>query len=273
MVTWANRLSLISIGVAVGGQSKTNRSYSLSYGQLPTTGDSYLSQVMESAEGSGQKVDLLPSSFTYTTPGTDPSAVFKTVPANPFLAEKDVIAIIPLKMTGKALTDVACMAWDQGSKTLTAKTYMADRKQDASIEWSLSENNIPLIMPKWDPTQQDAEMSYFLTPDLHGDGRPDLIIPFQNDQGNIEFFLSHSNGIALTNDQKKRETKFVWAPKSRFMAMDMTGNGVIDVVQIHQKKDASTLVSKFSWGGGSEWDHRFPRRHRNGHRVRVRQHD
>ncbi|EOO01869.1 putative virulence plasmid b protein [Phaeoacremonium minimum UCRPA7] len=241
IITWANLLSSISIGVVVGGQLKINRSYSLTYGQSPTTGDSYLLQVVESAQGGSERVSLLPSSFTYTTPGVSPADVFKTVPANPFSAEKVVIAMIPLNMTGKALADIACMAWDQSAKTLTVKTYMADRDADAipSISWSPSEKNVQLNMPRWDPTQKDAVMPDFLTPDLHGDGRSDLIIPFENDQGNLEFFLSQSNGVSLTAIQQNKKTPFQWNSESKFMAMDMTGTGVADVVQIY--KNGSTI--------------------------------
>jgi hypothetical protein len=234
IVTWANRLSSISIGVEVGGQSRINRSYTLTYWQSPTTGDSCLAQVVESArDGDGANVvKLLPSLFTYST-GGDPTHIFKTVPTAPFSKEKNIFALVPLNMTGRALADMACMAWDQSSKTFTVNTYVAERDADANISWSPSQNNVSLNMPKWDPTQPNAEAPNFLTPDWHGDGRSDLIIPFENEQGNLEVFLSQSNGIGLTAAQNK-QTTFPWAPKSKFMAMDMTGTGVIDIVQIYQ---------------------------------------
>lgn len=231
IITWANLLSAISLGVGIAGQSITNRSYSLSYKQSPVTGDSYLWQVMESAGSNAQKVNLLPSTFTYTVPGVDPTAIFKTVPASPFSAETNVFSLIPLNMTGRALADMACMIWDQASKTLTVKTYIAERNADATVSWSPSQTNVSLVLPNWDV----KEMPDFMTPDLHGDGRSDLIIPFSNSQGNLEFFLSQSSGIALTATQQGVQTAFPWVPQSKFKAMDMTGTGVIDVVQIYQK--------------------------------------
>ena len=238
VVTWANLLSSISIGVTIAGTPSVHRSYVLSYHQSPTTTDSYLWQVMETAGADSQKVNLLPSTFAYTVPGVDPAAVFKTVPASPFSAERNVCAITPLNMTGRGLADMACMVWDQGSKNLTVKTYMADRNADATVSWTPSQDNVVLNMPNWDPTQQALDS---LTPDLHGDGRSDLIIPFSNSQGNLEFFLSQSSGVGLTAIQKNVQTTFPWLANPMFKAMDMTGTGVIDVVQIYQKQNASTL--------------------------------
>ena len=241
VVTWAHLLSSISIGVDVAGTSSVHRTYVLSYKQSPITKDSYLWRVMETAGADSKKVNLLPSTFAYTVPGVDPAAVFKTVPASPFSAERNVFAITPLNMTGRGLADMACMVWDQDSKNLTVKTYVADRNADATVSWTPSQSNVQLNMPNWDPTQQGWEMPDFLTPDLHGDGRSDLIIPFSNSQGNLEFFLSQSCGVGLTAIQKNVPTTFPWLAKSKFIAMDMTGTGVIDVVQIFQGQNASSL--------------------------------
>ena len=208
VVTWANLLSSISIGVDIAGTSSVHRTYVLSYKQSPITTDSYLWQVMETAVLGSKQVNLLPSTFAYTLPGVEPAAVFKTVPASPFSAEKNGIAIIPLNMTGRGLADMACMAWDQALKNLTVKTYIADRNPDATVSWTPSQSNVQLNMPNWDPTQQGLEMPDFLTPDLHGDGRSDLIIPFSNSQGNLEFFLSQSCGVGLTAIQKNVPTNF-----------------------------------------------------------------
>ena len=241
VVTWANLLSSISIGVVIAGTSSVHRTYVLSYKQSPITTDSYLWQVMETAGLGSKQVNLLPSTFAYTVPGVEPAAVFKTVPASPFSAEKNVIAIIPLNMTGRGLADMACMVWDQALKNLTVKTYIADRNPDATVSWTPSQSNVQLNMPNWGPTQQGSQMPNFLTPDLHGDGRSDLIIPFSNSQGNLEFFLSQSCGVGLTAIQKNVPTTFPWLAKSSFKAMDMTGTGVIDVVQIFQNPNTSNL--------------------------------
>jgi hypothetical protein len=141
-------------------------------------------------------------------------------------------------MTGKALTDVACMVWDIANKVMTVKTYTAERKPnpdvkpDAITDWTPSEENVQVPMPMWDPTSPDAKMPDFLAPDLHGNGRSDLIIPYQNARGMLEFFLSQSNGAGLTAVQEVKQTNFPWVVKSKFMAMDITGTGVADVVQI-----------------------------------------
>ncbi|RKK47149.1 hypothetical protein BFJ68_g13434 [Fusarium oxysporum] len=137
-----------------------------------------------------------------------------------------------------ALTDVACMVWDIANKVMTVKTYTAERKPnpdlkpDAITDWTPSEESVQVPMPMWDPTSPDAKMPDFLAPDLHGNGRSDLIIPYQNARGMLEFFLSQSNGAGLTAVQKVKQTNFPWVVKSKFMAMDITGTGVADVVQI-----------------------------------------
>ncbi|KAH7200342.1 hypothetical protein DER44DRAFT_813718 [Fusarium oxysporum] len=226
IITRANLLSSISIGINIGGEITVNRTYSLTYGQSATTNDSYLSQVAESSEKDGQAVNLLPTSFSYTAQDIAPGDLFKTVPADLFQAESN------------ALTDVACVVWDIANKVMTVKTYTAERKPnsdgkpDAIADWTPSEENVQVPMPMWDPTSPDAEMPDFLTPDLHGDGRSDLIIPYQNASGMLEFFLSQSNGAGLTAVQEVKQTNFPWVVKSKFMAMDITGTGVADVVQI-----------------------------------------
>ncbi|TVY61648.1 hypothetical protein Focb16_v013973 [Fusarium oxysporum f. sp. cubense] len=121
---------------------------------------------------------------------------------------------------------------------MTAKTYTAERKPnsdgkpDAIADWTPSEENVQVPMPMWDPTSPEAEMPDFLTPDLHGDGRSGLIIPYQNARGMLELFLSQKNGAGLAAVQEVKQTNFPWVVKSNFMAMDITGTGVADVVQI-----------------------------------------
>ncbi|KAK2128765.1 hypothetical protein NOF04DRAFT_1346092 [Fusarium oxysporum II5] len=226
IITRANLLSSISIGINIGGEITVNRTYSLTYGQSATTNDSYLSQVAESSEKDGQAVNLLPTSFSYTAQDTAPGDLFKTVPADPFQAESN------------ALTDVACVVWDIANKVMAVKTYTAERKPnsdgkpDAIADWTPSEENVQVPMPMWDPTSPDAEMPDFLTPDLHGDGLSDLIIPYQNARGMLELFLSQTNGARLAAVQEVKQTNFPWVVKSKFMAMDITGTGVADVVQI-----------------------------------------
>ncbi|KAI7761620.1 hypothetical protein LZL87_002435 [Fusarium oxysporum] len=174
IITWANLLSSISIGIDIGGEITVNRTYSLTYGQSVKTNDSYLSQVTESSAKDGQAVDLLPTSFSYTTQDTAPGDLFKTVAADPFQAETNFVTLLPMNITGKALTDVACMAWDITNKVMTVKTYTAERKPnpgmkpDAVAEWTPSPEKVDVPMPMLDITQ---EMPDFLTPDLHGDGR------------------------------------------------------------------------------------------------------
>ncbi|KAM0085408.1 hypothetical protein ACKRZS_002313 [Fusarium odoratissimum] len=121
---------------------------------------------------------------------------------------------------------------------MAVKTYTAERKPnsdgkpDAIADWTPSEENVQVPMPMWDPTSPDAEMPDFLTPDLHGDGLSDLIIPYQNARGMLELFLSQTNGARLAAVQEVKQTNFPWVVKSKFMAMDITGTGVADVVQI-----------------------------------------
>ncbi|KAJ4065562.1 hypothetical protein NW756_005763 [Fusarium oxysporum] len=95
IITRANLLSSISIGINIGGEITVNRTYSLTYGQSATTNDPYLSQVAESSEKDGQAVSILPTSFSYTAQDTAPGDLFKTVPADPFQAESNVVTCFP----------------------------------------------------------------------------------------------------------------------------------------------------------------------------------
>ncbi|KAK7699633.1 hypothetical protein SLS64_011587 [Diaporthe eres] len=233
ITTWAHRLSSISIGSQpnAGKDPIFYRSYSMSYDSSATTGDSCLLQVTESSSANGQKVDLLPSSFTYTVPGVDPGKLFEAkVDTSAFTDVKLSIGTVPLNLSGRALADLAFMDWDQASMMLTVRTYIAERQQgQKAVTWTPSAANVNVKLPKLDVS---AELPSFLTPDLGGDGRSDLIIPFQNDSGELEFFSSQSNGLGLTDTQQHKTTDFAWVAESRFMAMDMSGTGVVDVVQI-----------------------------------------
>ncbi|KAF5975607.1 virulence plasmid b [Fusarium coicis] len=240
ITTWANRLATISVGTIVGGVETVYRTYTMSYGQSGTTGDSCLTQVTESSLVNGQKTDLLPTSFQYTQPEVDPHDLYRSdVVTDTFKDVKISIGVVPLNMTGRALADLAFMDWDAGSMTLTARTYYADRQQDGvSVGWTPSPSSVSVKLPKLDPS---TELPVFMTPDLQGDGRSDLIIPYQNDGGKLEFFLSQSTGESLTAVQQVKTTVFDWAPNSKFMAMDLSGTGAIDVIQIFQNGDKLSL--------------------------------
>ncbi|KAH7169230.1 hypothetical protein DER46DRAFT_624459 [Fusarium sp. MPI-SDFR-AT-0072] len=202
IITWANLLSSISIGIDIGGEITVNRTYSLTYGQSVKTNDSYLSQVTESSAKDGQAVDLLPTSFSYTTQDTAPGDLFKTVAADPFQAETNFVTLLPMNITGKALTDVACMAWDITNKVMTVKTYTAERKPNPGMK--------PDAVAEWTPSPEKVD----------------------NANGMLEFFLSQSNGVGLTAVQEVKQANFSWVAKSKFMAMDITGTDVADVAQI-----------------------------------------
>lgn len=233
IVTWAHRLKKISIGVVESAHTTLSRFYTLEYIQSPITGDSCLQQVTESTYHSGQTTSLLPSAFTYQGPGVEKESLFEAVPQTVFSEEANTRALIPLNMTGRSLADMACMVWDDDKKTMTAKTFIAERNSsDSTVEWKPSEHDVSAVLPKWDPNQEGVVMPDFLTPDLRGDGRSDLIIPYQGTEDRLEFFLAQSNGLGLTATAAVKKTDFPWAPKSKFMAMDMTGTGVVDVVQI-----------------------------------------
>lgn len=164
------------------------RTYSITYGNSATTGDSCLTQVKESSLMSGQKMDLLPPNFTYTQLGVDPPNLFTlTTVTDAFKVVKNSIGVVPLNLTGRALPDLAFMDWDAGSTTLTVKTYYADRQADGkTVAWTASPSNVPVTLPKLAPA---TEASVFMTLDLQGDGRLVLIIPSQNDGGKLKFFL------------------------------------------------------------------------------------
>ncbi|KAK1993465.1 hypothetical protein LX36DRAFT_703485 [Colletotrichum falcatum] len=231
--TWANRIE--SIG----------RTYTLGYDESQTTGDSRLAQVTESASRGGQTVNLLPSSFTYTEPDAAPEDLFQgKVSTDAFGDVKCSIGVVPLNMTGRALGDLAFMDWDAGNMTLTARTYYADHQADQTVAWTPSSSNVSLRLPKLD-LSDEGELPSFMTPDLRGDGRSDLIIPYQNDAGKLEIFLSESSGQALKEATQFKTTEFDWVPKSKFLAMDMTGTGVIDMIQIFKSNNDKLSFRNF----------------------------
>ncbi|KAK0385313.1 hypothetical protein NLU13_7789 [Sarocladium strictum] len=240
-MTWANILTSIWVGTDIGGTKSVDRTYTLTYGQSKTTGDSCLAQVTESASVGGQAVNLLPTSFKYTEPDVGPNDLFQSkVSTDAFTAVKCSIGVVPLNMTGRALGDLAFMDWDVSSKVLTARTYYAERQDDQTVAWMPSTANVSLPLPKLD-LSENGELPSFMTPDLRGDGRSDLIIPYQNDSGKLAFFLSESTGEALTATKQVKTTDFDWVPKSKFMAMDLSGTGQVDVIQILQNGDKLSL--------------------------------
>ncbi|KZZ91817.1 Rhs repeat-associated core [Moelleriella libera RCEF 2490] len=245
VVIWANRMSMISIGTIIGGAKQIQRTYALSYVPSTITQDSALTSVTESSVSSGlaqPSVELLPTTFTYTTPQTDPSAPrFQSMTAGPLSAPADLMALVPLNMTGRGLGDMACLSWEKSSTTLNINTFTAERSTPDSnklvtASWTASPTPVSLSLPNLDPSKPPTVM----TPDLNGDGRSDLIIPFSNSQKNLEFFLSQSNGISLTATPKNITTLVPWDTTSIFMAMDMTGSGTVDVVQIYSNPGAES---------------------------------
>lgn len=228
---WASLLAAVRIGIIRGDSVEINRSYELSYTRSQFTGDSCLTSVTETAGTGDGKLELLPSKFGYTTPGVSPQALFKTVPQKVTSLRNTTnnVALLTLNISGRSLADVACVRYNPASKSMSIKTYLAVREPDGKVGWAASDG------PGAEATLPVIDIAHgfpgILAPDLSGDGRSDLIVPFSDNNGMVRFSISQSIGTGFQNHRTK-DTPFKWTDGSRFMAVDLTGYGTTDVVQI-----------------------------------------
>ena len=230
--TWASLLAAVHIGVASGNDTQIHRSYSLVYDSSPFTGDSRLVSVTESSSDNSNKINLLPSSFGYTTPGVSKQKIFKTVPQIAPIklpAITDTVAMFTMNISGRCLADFACVRHEKNTNQMSIKTFLAELKADGTVSWKPSEGpgaeaKLPLMNLK-------KGFPNILSPDMNNDGRSDFIIPYANSDNRITFSISQCVGTGFQNSRTK-ETNFVWADGSKFMVLDLSGRGTVDIVQI-----------------------------------------
>ncbi|KAF7553833.1 hypothetical protein G7Z17_g3349 [Cylindrodendrum hubeiense] len=228
---WASLLSAIRIGVIRGDTVRIDRSYELAYTKSQFTDDSCLTSVTETAGSGNNKVELLPSKFGYTSPGVPPQDLFKNARQKVISLPRTTnnVALLTLNISGRSLADLACVRYNPASKSMSIKTYLAARGSDDTISWSASDGpGAEATLPVIDTSRGFPDI---LAPDLSGDGRSDLILPYCDSDRMVRFSLSQSIGTGFQNHRTKA-TRFPWTDGSKFMAVDLTGRGSVDVVQI-----------------------------------------
>ncbi|KAM0520507.1 hypothetical protein ACHAPE_002900 [Trichoderma viride] len=70
-----------------------------------------------------------------------------------------------------------------------------------------------------------------LCPDMSNDGRSDIIVPYADNDNRIRFSILECIGTGY-RDAKIKKTNFEWTDGSKFMAVDLSENSSIDIVQI-----------------------------------------
>ncbi|KAK5988192.1 tRNA nuclease WapA-like protein [Cladobotryum mycophilum] len=269
---WAHLLTAIRFGVVKGENVRIDRSYEISCSKSQFSGDSYITSVMETANHGSKKVSLLPSTFGYTSPGVPQQDLFKTVPQQitKLRNTTDNIALFTLNVSGRSLADIVCVRYDRRSNSMSIKTYLAERNSNGSIGWNASTG--PGAEAKLPTIDLVNGFPSILCPDMNGDGRADLIIPYKDSDGMVRFSISQSVGTGFQSSRAKA-TSFKWTNESKFMAIDLTGRGAVDVVQIFTEKqnlafrnfpgitekgeiklrDATTTRTKYENTGTIDW--------------------
>lgn len=205
------------------------RSYLINYDLAPNMHVSWLTSITEQ-DISGDS--LPPTSFTYTGSIDKTDSWFSTPQSSAPLHGTDDVGnrfILPLNIAGNGLTDIGCVAQSpQGRITVTS--YIAD------VVGRASDDSMLLAWPAANSTTQPLptmknEHLIILPTDLNGDGRSDLIVPYEDDASFLKFAILRSTGSGF-EDGGDISTGTVWNSSSRFLALDSNGNHTIDVVQI-----------------------------------------
>jgi RHS repeat-associated protein len=227
---WASLLKAIRIGVIRDSNASFERSYELAYMTHPNTGDSCLEAVTETAGSGENEIRLLPHRFGYMT-GLSSSSLFES--GYPVVANLhqtvDNVALFVMNISGRGLPDIACLRWNQMTNSMSIKTYVAMTERNQSTKWIPSDG--PGCQAPLPALNLREGFPSVLTPDLNGDGRSDLIIPYSDGSGMLRFSMSQSVGTGFS-DYYTKTTRIPWTPESKFMTLDLTGYGTTDVVQI-----------------------------------------
>ncbi|CAM1500912.1 Fc.00g100740.m01.CDS01 [Cosmosporella sp. VM-42] len=225
---WGSLLTAIHTGVIRGDAVRVGRSYELAYTRSKFTRDSCLTSVTETAGNGARRVELLPSKFGYTSPEVS-GELFQQQKVTNLRMTTNNVALFTLNISGRSLADVACVRYNPASKSMSIKTYLANKESDGSVTWSASDGpGAEAALPAIDPSRGFPNI---LAPDVSGDGRSDLIVPYADSDGMVRFSLSQSLGTGFQTYRSK-STQYKWTDGSKFMAVDLTGRGSVDVVQI-----------------------------------------
>lgn len=238
---WGSLMTSIQFGVLEGETVVVHRTYDLSYRQSQETGDSLLTSIVETGLSGDKMIKLTPSIFDYSTTGiANAESLFRTAPSKIVtLAETSKnVTLIPMNISGRGLNDIACFRYDRTTSQMSVKAFLTDVKPSGDLTWLPSdEATLPVL-------NTAGEFPNILTPDLNGDGRADLVIPFANINKQIVFATLQSTGRGF-KPYKLKQTTLGWVNGAKFLAMDLTGRGTADVVQIYKGDGQKIAFRRF----------------------------
>jgi len=236
---WASLLAAVRFGVVRNDQTRTTRSYEITYDASKATSDSRIVSIAETAFDGTKKVSLTPSTFGYTDAGVEVKDMFRTATGADRVVRlapiEGSVALFPMNISGRSLADIACVKKE--GQRLSIKTFLASRKDDGILSWAPStgtgaEATLPIMdLSKGFPN--------IVMPDINNDGRPDLVVPYADSDNRIRFSMSQCIGTGFQNYTEKR-TDFRWVDGSKFMTMDITGRGA-SIIQIFTDRNQITL--------------------------------
>ncbi|KAJ9371863.1 hypothetical protein DTO282F9_3172 [Paecilomyces variotii] len=251
-ITSVYRLARIRVAMGTLDQFVVIRSYEMEYIYSPSSGSSLLQSITE-VTGTGTR--LIPTLFEYTASSEQNGSFSNQEKESTTLAETTHnVTLLTLNVSGRSLGDLGCIRYDSDTGNFSIKTYLAQRRkvtqkdQPPTIEWSPSEGpGAEAILP---PTAMGKTTPTFLSGDLNGDGLTDLIVPFEDTNGNLSFSISSSTGSGYEHYTLK-PTDCSWHPDSRFLSLDLTGNGCTDILQIypHAEKLHFRVFTAINEGG------------------------
>ena len=195
----------------------------------------------ETSIDSSNKISLLPSTFGYTIPRVSEQDLFKTAPQKVESLRSTInnVALFSMNISGRCLADLACIRYDQSSKQLSVTTYLAFRKEDGTVTWAPSDGaGAEATLPSMD--LRDKGFPNILCPDMNNDGRADFIVPYADGDDKIRFSISQCIRTGFQNARTKY-TGLKWTDGSKFLAMDLTGRGSVDIVQIFTDRQKLTF--------------------------------
>lgn len=243
--TWASLLTAIKFGTLsdIGKPGTMNRSYEIGYVRSSHTGDSQLSSITETSNSDGAIVKLLPSLFGYTSTGVEPQKTFQGASSQVVQLEtgskRQQLALFTTNISGRCLADIACIQYNLATGHMVLKTYLASHNDDGTMAWSASDGpGAEADLPYIDKTDGFRNI---LCPDMTNDGRADIVIPYRDKDGFVCFSMSRCVGTGF-EPASNQKTGDKWTKGSKFMAIDHSNRGAVDIIQIFALNNQQRLA-------------------------------
>ncbi|KAG8355393.1 hypothetical protein FVEN_g6875 [Fusarium venenatum] len=252
-IVWSRILKAVHIGLAQNPTKNRIRSYQVDYVKSPTTA-SYISTLIEVGYQGGQEYRLDPTTFEYKS-FHEPADQFHTTdsPILSLLESSNTVMAMNLNVSGRGMADLACFSYNTAARQFSIKTFLAERTGEVigngpAITWQASQGEgsdaqLPFIDPNCIAKAFGA--------DLNGDGRVDLILPFEGANGTVHLSLSESIGTGFKHYQVL-ETNLPWNDNNSFKAVDLTGRGTSEIVQIFSDGEKLALRTYPSFQNNGE---------------------